>query len=126
MLQRKWLTSDPGVGGGELGPNNGPVCLCCFQFGGEALGSDSFLGVVLSSLVLLLEELADVVHSAFIGTGEGTLRIGGVRRRGGVIAVQRLEIRIKSEHSDWAEEEMLTLSSDGSPEGCQKDPRWSI
>ena len=101
MLRKKQLTGDPGVGGGELGPNNGPVCLCCFQFGGEALGSDSFLGVVLSSLVLLLEELADVVHSAFIGTRKRALQVGGVRRRGGVVAVPKLEIRTKLEYGDW-------------------------
>ena len=126
MLRKKWLTGDPGVSGGKLGPDDGPISLCCLQFGGEALRPDGLLRVVLPSLILLLKELADVPHSAFVGTGEGILRIGGVRRRGGVIAVQRLEIRIKSEHSDWAEEEMLTLSSDGSPEGCQKDPHWSI
>ena len=78
MLQRKRLTSDPGVGGGELGPDNGPVSLCRLQFGGEALGPDGLLGVVLPSFNLLSEELADVLHDAFVGTGEGTLQVGGV------------------------------------------------
>ena len=78
MLRKKRLTGDPGVGGGELGPNNGPVSLCCLQFGGEALGPDGLLGIVFPSLILLSEELADVFHGAFIGTREGTLRIGGV------------------------------------------------
>ena len=70
-----------------MGPNDGPVNLCCLQFGGEALGPDGLLGIVLRSLILLSEELADVFHGAFIGIGEGTLRIGGVRRREGVVAV---------------------------------------
>jgi len=101
MLRKKQLTGDPGVGGGELGPDNGPVSLCRLQFGGEALGPDGLLGVVLPIFILLSEELADVLHGAFVGTGEGTLRVGGVRRRGGVVALQRLEIRTKPEYGDW-------------------------
>jgi len=84
-----------------LGPDNGPVGLCRLQFGGEALTPDGLLGVVLPSLILLSEELTDVLHGAFIGTKGGTLRIVGVRRRGGVVVVQRLEIRTKPEYSDW-------------------------
>jgi len=85
-----------------LGPDNGPVGLCRLQFGGEALTPDGLLGVVLPRLLILLsEELTNVLHCAFIGTRGGTLRIVGVRRRGGVVVVQRLEIRTKPEYSDW-------------------------
>ena len=97
MLQKEWLTGDPGVSGGELGPDNGPVSLCHLQFGGEALRPDDLLGVVLLSLILLSEELADVLHSAFVGTGEGTFRVGRVRRRGGVVNVQRLDVKTRQE-----------------------------
>ena len=72
MLRKKRLTGDPGVSGGKLGPDDGPISLCCLQFGGEALRPDGLLRVVLPSLILLLKELADVPHSAFVGTGEGT------------------------------------------------------
>ena len=101
MLRKIRLAGDPGVSGGELGPDNGPVSLCHLQFGGEALRPDDLLGVVLLSLILLSEELADVLHSAFGGTGEGTFRVGRVRRRGGVVNVQRLEITTKLEYGDW-------------------------
>ena len=71
MLWKKRLTSNPGVSGGELGPDDGPFGLCCLQFGGEALRPDGLLGVILPGLILFSKELADVFHGAFIGTREG-------------------------------------------------------
>jgi hypothetical protein len=75
-----------------------PVGLHRLQFGGEALRPDGLLGVVLASFILFLKKLADVLHSAFVGTSEGALRVGGFRR-GGVVATQeeikKLEIEVK-------------------------------
>ena len=71
------------------------------QFGGEALRPHGLLGVVLPSLVLLTQELADVLLGALGNTRErGALRAGGVQGRGGVVAVQRLEIKTKLECGD--------------------------
>ena len=84
-----------------MGPDNGPVGLCCLQFGGEALRPDGLLGVVLPSFVFLAKKLADELHGALGDTRErGPLRTGGVRRRGGVIAVQRLEIKTRQEYGN--------------------------
>ena len=56
-----------------MGSDNGPVGLCCLQFGGEALRPDGLLGVVLPSFVFLVKKLADVLHGAFVGTSEGAI-----------------------------------------------------
>ena len=65
-----------------MGPDDHPVRLRRLQLDGEALRPDGFLGIVLVGFVLLSKELADVLHGAFIGTREGTLRIGEIRSRG--------------------------------------------
>ena len=83
-----------------MGPDNGPVGLCRLQFGGEALGPDGLLGVVLPSLILLSKELVDVLHHALIGTRKGTLRVGGIRRIRGASLCKKLKIRTKSECDD--------------------------
>ena len=87
------LTCNPGVGGGELSPDDRPVRLHHLQFGSEALRPDGLLGVVLPSFILLSEKLVNVLHSVFVGTGEGALRIGGVGRRRGVIPVKQLRMQ---------------------------------
>jgi len=72
-----------------------------FQFGGEALRPDGLLGVVLPSLVLLAKELANELLGALRNTRErGPLRAKGVRRRGGVVVVQRLGVRAKQEYGN--------------------------
>ena len=53
-----------------MGPDNGPVSLCRLQFGGEALGPDGLLGIVLPSLVFLVKKLADELHGALGDTRE--------------------------------------------------------
>ena len=65
-----------------MGPDDRPVRLCRLQLEGQALRPDGFLGIVLAGFILLSKELADVLHGAFVGTKEGTLRIGGIRTRG--------------------------------------------
>jgi len=82
-----------------LGPDYRPVRLRHLQLGGEALGPNGLLGVVLPSFVLLMEKLADVLLGVFGDTGKRrTLRIRGVRGRRSVVPVQsleKLEIRVK-------------------------------
>ena len=64
-----------------MGPGNGPVGLCCLQFGGETLRPDGLLGVILPSFVLLAKELANVLLGALGNTRKGgSLRVGGTRR----------------------------------------------
>ena len=75
MLRKGRLTSNPGVGGGELGPDNCPVRLRRLQLGGEALRPDGLLGIVLTSFILLSEKLANVLLGVFIDTREGAPRI---------------------------------------------------
>ena len=70
MLRKKRLVGDPGVSGGELGPDNGPVDLCHLQLGGEALRPDGLLGVVLPSLILLAKELPNELFGALGNTRE--------------------------------------------------------
>ena len=53
-----------------MGPDNGPVGLCCLQFGGEPLRPDGLLGVVLPSLILLAKELPDELFGALGNTRE--------------------------------------------------------
>jgi len=61
------------------------------QLGGEVLRPDGLLGVVLPSFILSSEKLANVLHGAFVGAGEGTLRIGGVQGKRGVVPASRLK-----------------------------------
>ena len=101
MLRKGLLTSNPGVGSGELGLESCPVGLRRLQFGGKELRPDGLLGVILPSFILLVKELANVLLDALGNTRErGALRAGGVQGRGGVVAVQRLEIKTKPECGD--------------------------
>ena len=81
MLREGQLTSDPGVGSGELGLEYCPIGLRRLQFGGKVLRPDSLLGIILPSFVLLAKELANVLLGALRNTRErGSLRVGGTRR----------------------------------------------
>ena len=68
MLRKGQLTSDPGVGGGELGLDDCTIGLCRLQFGGKVLRPDSLLGIILPSFVLLSKELANVLLRALRNT----------------------------------------------------------
>ena len=70
MLRKGQLTSDPGVGGGELGLEGCPIGLCCLQFGGKELRPDSLLGVILSRLILLAKKLANELLGVLRNTRE--------------------------------------------------------
>ena len=79
-----------------MGPDNCPIGLRRFKFGGEALRPDGLLGVVLPSLVFLAKELANEFFGALKNTREGgPLRARGIRRRGGVVAMQRLDVKTR-------------------------------
>ena len=54
-----------------MGPDNCPIGLRRFQFGGKALRPDGLLGVVLPSLIFLAKELANEFFSALRNTREG-------------------------------------------------------
>ena len=97
MLQKGQLTSDPGVGGGELGQENCQIGLRRLQFGGKELRPVSLLGVILTSFVLLAKELANVLLGALENTKKrGSLRVGGTGR--GIVTLQKKgkEIRDRS------------------------------
>ena len=97
MLQKRQLTSDPGVGGGELGLEDCPIGLCRLQFGGKVLRPDSLLGIILLSFILLAKELANVLLGALGNTRKrGSLRVGETRR--GIVTLQKRgkEIRDRS------------------------------
>ena len=97
MLRKGQLTSDPGVGGGELGLEDCPIGLRRLQFGGKVLRPDSLLGIILPSFVLLVKELANVLLGALGNTRKrGSLRVGGTRR--GIVTLQKRgkEIRDRS------------------------------
>ena len=69
MLRKGQLTSDPGVGGGELGLEDCPI------------GLHRLLGIILPSFILLAKELANVLLGALGNTRKrGSLRVGGTRR----------------------------------------------
>ena len=79
MIRKGRLTSNPGVGGGELGLEDCPIGLRRLQFGGKELRPDGLLGVILPSFILLAKELANELLGALEDTREGgPLRIGGV------------------------------------------------
>ena len=82
MLRKGRLTSNPGVGGGELGLEECPIGLRPPpQFGGKELRPDGLLGVILPSFILLAKELANVLLGALRNARErGSLRVGGTRR----------------------------------------------
>ena len=70
MLRKGQLTSDPRVGGSELGLEDCPIGLRRLQFGSKELRPDSLLGVILPSFVLLAKELANVLLGALRNTRE--------------------------------------------------------
>ena len=97
MLRKGQLTSDPGVGVGELGLEDCPIELRHLQFGGKALRPDSLLGIILPSFVLLAKEWANVLLGALGNTRKrGSLRVRGTRR--GIVTLQKRgkEIRDRS------------------------------
>jgi len=81
MLRKGLLTSNPGVGGGELGLEDCLIGLCRLQYGSKELRPDGLLGVILPSFILLAKELANVLLGALRNTrGRGSLRVGGAVR----------------------------------------------
>ena len=81
MLRKGLLTSNPGVGGGELGLEDCLIGLCRLQYGSKELRPDGLLGVILPSFILLAKELANELLGALRNTRErGSLRVGGTGR----------------------------------------------
>ena len=80
MHEGEKLTSNSGVGGGELSADDRPIGLRHLQFSGETVRPLGLLEVVLASLVLLPEKLADVLASFLVEVVEGALRFGRIRR----------------------------------------------
>jgi len=93
LCEKEKLRGNPGVGGGELSPDNCPVRLRHLQLGGEALRPYGLLRVILPSFVLLSEKLVNVLFGVFIDTRKGALQIRGVRRRWVVVSVQHLRMQ---------------------------------
>ena len=72
------------------------------QFGGEALRPDGLLGVILSSFILLVEKLANVLLGVFGDSRERrTLRIGGVGGKRNVMAAQEIKIEDQDQAKVW-------------------------
>ena len=97
IIRKGQLTSDPGVGGDELGLEGCPIGLRRLQFGGKVLRPDSLLGIIMPSFVLLTKELANVLLGALGNTRKrGSLRVGGTGR--GIVSLQKRgkEIRDQS------------------------------
>ena len=97
MLRKGQLTSDPRVGGGELGLEDCPIGLRRLQFGGKVLRPGSLLRIILPSFILLAKELVNVLLGALGNTRKrGSLRVGGTRR--GIVTLQKRgkEIRDQS------------------------------
>ena len=97
ILQKGQLTSDPRVGGGELGLEDCPIGLRRLQFGSKELRLDGLLGVILPSFILLAKELANLLLGALGNTRKrGSLRVGGTGR--GIVTLQKKgkEIRDRS------------------------------
>lgn len=80
-MQRKKITYDPGVSGGELGADDHPIGLRHLQFGGEALRPLGFLRIVVAGFILLLEKCTDELPGALVEVVEGALRVGTRRSR---------------------------------------------
>ena len=72
MLRKGQLTSDPRVGGCELGLEDCPLGLPRLQFGSKELSPDGLLGIILPSFILLAKELVNVLLGA----------LGNTRKRG--------------------------------------------
>ena len=70
MLRKGLLTSNPGVGGDELGLEDCLIGLRHLQFGGKEMRPDGLLGVILLSFILLMKELANVLLGALRNTRE--------------------------------------------------------
>ena len=85
-----------------MGPDDCPVGLCHLQFGSEALRPDGLLGVILSSFILLVEKLANVLLGVFGDTRERrTLRIGRVGGKRNVMAAQEIKIEDQDQAKVW-------------------------
>ena len=96
MLRKGLLTSNPGVGGGELGLEDCPVGLRRLQFGGKELRPDGLLGVILSSFIFLAKELADILLGSLRNTRErGSLRVGGTRRS--IVTLQKRGRKVRDQ-----------------------------
>ena len=96
MLWKGLLTSNPGVGGGELGLEDCPIGLRRLQFGGKELRPDGLLGVILPSFILLAKELANVLLDALRNTRErGSLRVGGTRRS--IVTLQKKGRKVRDQ-----------------------------
>ena len=113
MLRKGLLTSNPGVGGGELGLEDCPIGLRRLQFSGKELRPDGLLGVILPSFILLAKELANVLLGTLRNTRErGSLRVGGTRRS--IVTLQKkaekLEIKIKQKHDNLKTKERRAYS----------------
>ena len=81
MLRKGQLTSDSGVGGGELSLEGCLIGLRRLQFGGKERRPDGLLGVILPSFILLAKELENELLGALRNTRErGSLRVGGTGR----------------------------------------------
>ena len=59
------LTSNPGVSGRELSPDDRPIRLRHLQLSSEALRPNGLLGIILPSFILLAEKLADEFLDVF-------------------------------------------------------------
>ena len=76
--------------------------MCHLQFSGEALRPDGLLGVILSSFILLVEKLANVLLGVFGDTRERrTLRIGRVGGKRNVMAAQEIKIEDQDQAKVW-------------------------
>ena len=100
-----------------MSPDNGPVSLCCLQFGGKALRPDGLFGVVIPSFILLAKELVNKLLGALWDVRErGTLRVGGTGRS--VVTSQKRgrEIGGRSGTKTWQfkieEEDLLQTAAD--------------
>ena len=96
MLRKGLLTSNLGVGGGELGLEDCPIGLHRLQFGGKELRPDGLLGVILPSFILLAKDLVNVLLGALRNTRErGSLRVGGTRRS--IVTLQKRGRKVRDQ-----------------------------
>ena len=90
MLRKGRLTSNPGVGGGELGLEDCPIGLRRLQFGGKELRPDGLLGVILA------KELANELLGALRNTRErGSLQVGGTGRS--IVTLQKRGRKVRNQ-----------------------------